>query len=202
MLDGSQIGITMFLGDVRISLSDASLATGCRQTEILSAAAGSQVSTTLLGDRFYRALPKMISNPEALQHRLRAIKPEAMQGWTEMHRGPEATGFLIAAWSPANHNDTLIMVRAWRNDARGVVPYMVSWQYSTMLTSDLDDALNYSHTKHKSIALDHETIKVARKVALVGIAAIVAKADLSIVAQMDHAAGIDYTAGARYGIVA
>lgn len=191
MLDGSQVGITMFLGDVRISLADAAMSNGCRQTEVMASAAGSQFSTTLLGKRFCEMLPKIASNPEALQRRLRDINPEDIQGWTEIHRGPETTGFLTAVWSPANHDDTLVMIRSWRGDARGAFPYMISWQHSKILTHSLDDAISYSHIGNKSIAPDQQTIKIVRKVALTAIAAIVAKSYLAAVAQVEYDKNLD-----------
>jgi hypothetical protein len=127
--DETRIRQLGFLEDVRMALCDESnKASGAKESRIFANTAGNVAGTSLImSDEFVDKLPALLSNLPLMHKHLNQVDPIHFPCWIEVHNGPVATGFLFATWAPTQKSDTLVMMRMFRGNSKGAVPYVVSW---------------------------------------------------------------------------
>lgn len=143
----SQENKSIFLEDVRMTLSDECCSSGVRHTVLFANAAGRVGNKiTILNYDFMQRIPEAIRNFSAIRETLDGVEPENLECWIELHHGHVPVGILVTHWKATNDPNPYFMLRRFHLDRKDNAPYIAIWRGSDFMNSTpLANCVNFSH---------------------------------------------------------
>jgi hypothetical protein len=170
----SQENKSIFLEDVRMSLSDECMKSGVRQTVLFANAAGRVGSKiTILSHEFITRMPEMLKNFSLIRETLDGSNPDDLECWIELHHGHVPIGILVTHWKAHKDPNPYFMLRRFHLDRADKAPYSAIWRGTDFMNeAPLAKCVDFKHVATSNNKMAIPLIPDMRKgaIAIVAIA--------------------------------